>query len=129
MIRSKANEEKIEENKVLIATEKIIQNELNDMIKAVKKELLTIDECYQILFPRIESSFLSNQTTERNNNSSSTGKQGENEDDLEDIQWESEERDVGSRDDNQEAALASLHSSLPFTLVSDHELLKQISLT
>lgn len=128
IVRTKAKEETIEENKIVITTEKVIQYEFHDMIRAIQRELLTIDECYQILFPRIESKFfavpqssLIKPSILDDNDKNQDTSVYEEIDDLDNVEWESEEKVVDQtgkpRDNYNGETMTSLQSSLPFTLV------------
>ncbi len=121
IVRTKAKEETIEENKILITTEKVIENEFHDMIRAIQRELLTIDECYQILFPRIESKSFAAPQSSLIKSSNQNRSVDEEIDDLDNVEWESEEKvvnHIGKSSDNYKGeTMTSLQSSLPFTLV------------
>jgi hypothetical protein len=111
-MRNKSSEAKVEENKILILSENIINKELLGTIKVIKRMLLTIDECFTILFPRLESSnnrntvFSSSLTPQNSVNV-------ENEDDeLSNVEWESEEK----RQPTQ--PFSTVQQVLPTTLVS-----------
>ena len=129
---TRTNEKIFQENKILLFSEKIVQNEWNDAIRAVTKSIATINECYLILFPRIgghptavavvaeeEKKPPAVKTTKNENDKNDNNEDEDNEEEeWKDIEWESEEKVPKKSSQVQDV----LRGSVPYTLVGSIDL-------
>jgi hypothetical protein len=88
--------------------------------------MLTINECYQILFPRIGTNSETKTRSDQNDapvksrikqkedRDNANDNEGEDEDDWNNIEWESEEKEPKKQSTVEDV----LRGSVPFTLVS-----------
>jgi hypothetical protein len=91
MLVVKSNEKLFNENKILLLTENLLQNEWSDLFRVVKRSTLTIDECCLILFPRINSARTTATSAEERKTPVNNESNEDNDDDWEGVQWEAEE--------------------------------------
>jgi hypothetical protein len=111
-MRSRSSEAKVEENKILILAENIINKELKGIVKVIRRMLLTIDECFSILFPRLDAASNTTARFSSTSSSSSLMKSEESDDELDNVEWESEEKVQPSQ------PFSTVKQVLPTTLVS-----------
>jgi hypothetical protein len=94
MLVVKSHEKLFNENKILLLTENLLQNEWSDLFRVMKRSILTIDECCLILFPRIDSARTTAAAEEKTTMKTSVNNESneDNDDgDWEGVEWEAEE--------------------------------------
>jgi len=146
MLQEKKEKEVASQRKVLLQTKRMIGSELGDTVRSVELSLYTLDECFSIIFPKIimdmstsNDVFASSSTaftvmpsippissTVSMPHSSTvineqhvTIEEDEEDDDFDDVQWQSE--DVPSlqpSSTNEQPYSDKLYGSVPYTLVS-----------